>query len=250
MIDFHLVWHLELLVRVTLGFCAFVAIRLITRYLGLYCERLPDRNIIFKILIELGSDIRRFGRFFSLLIGASVPIAITFPALLGVLISLARSSIVFFLTTCAIVVIMVWKETEINSIRPYTSEKDRDFLLTMIPILAQIGKLLVYCVAFVAILDAFHIDIRPILGTSAIVLAIFGLASQSLLTDIISCFSLFIERLVKVGSIIEILDDSGNVTIAGTIIEIGFKYTRIETANQTIIAVSNRTLDRLRIIKR
>ncbi|MCK5799084.1 MAG: mechanosensitive ion channel [Deltaproteobacteria bacterium] len=107
----------------------------------------------------------------------------------------------------------------------------RDFLVVV-----------VYIVAIVVILGRFGVDLTGILTTSAVLTAVIGLALQDLLSNFISGLALQIERPFTAGDWVKFGDQEG------TILEVNWRATKIETLHSDIVVVPNNVITKSALI--
>lgn len=103
-------------------------------------------------------------------------------------------------------------------------------------ILKKVLQLVIYVVAFLAILMVFKQDLSGVvvgLGVGGIAIA---LAVQSTLGDFFSAFSIFFDKPFEIGDFIVVGDNSGTVT------NIGIRSTRVKLLQGEELVISNREL--------
>ena len=103
-------------------------------------------------------------------------------------------------------------------------------------VLNKIVQGLVYVAAFIAILFAFNVNLSGVvvgLGVGGIAIA---LAVQTVLSDILSAFSIYFDRPFEIGDFIVVGDNAGTVT------KIGMKSTRVQLLQGEELIISNREL--------
>ncbi len=97
----------------------------------------------------------------------------------------------------------------------------------------RILKWIVYIIAGVFILKEFDYDISGLMAGLGIASAIVALAAQDIVKSLISGMSIITEKPFLVGDWIEV----GN--IAGTVIDISIRTTKIKTNDNTIVSIEN-----------
>lgn len=107
----------------------------------------------------------------------------------------------------------------------------------LVPFLVDLLKVLVAVVGiFIILSDVFQVNVATLvagLGVGGIALA---LASKDSLENLLGSFTIFFDQPFKVGDFVNF----GGVT--GTIEKVGFRSTRIRTAEKTFVTVPNRNI--------
>lgn len=127
------------------------------------------------------------------------------------------------------------------------SEKDRSITLTLIPIVGSILRYLNFSLSFLTILHIWGVNITPVLSGTAIALAVFGFAGQSVLQDLLGFGTLIIDRPFYVGSEIEFVFDFG--AERGFVKEITLRNTVIENEAGYLFYIPNRDAKNFRVWK-
>ncbi|MGN7614206.1 ABC transporter substrate-binding protein [Magnetococcales bacterium HHB-1] len=118
---------------------------------------------------------------------------------------------------------LVWQPMEQKSQRPLPQVVKHfvTFLLLLFALLGIIGLVLNY-------------PVTSLLATSGVIAMIIGLAIQMNISNIFSGIALNIERPFRIGDVVKI----GSVA-EGTVIDMGWRCTRIETTLKTVVNVPN-----------
>jgi small-conductance mechanosensitive channel len=216
-----------IIISLTSAGTLFIAISSACQVIGNRCERQQGTNLIQLWFAEIGSDIRRSGRVVALIAAISVGLSPFTPLALFWGIRLLEISGVIILDAVIVAFVHCWKTWQKNKISEGSlSDKDRAITLTIIPVVANLFKYVLHATAIALVLRVLGADITPLLGASAIAMAVLGFAGQSLLQDIFAFVSLIIDRPYHVGSDVEFIDAQGNgergyvheITIRNTII--------------------------------
>ena len=122
---------------------------------------------------------------------------------------------------------------------PDNAQLDR----TGIQFLAQLSQALVYLCALV--LWAHVVPLLRHLGTAllagvSIASVVIGLAAQNTLGNVISGFALLLYRPFRIGDRLQVTSPAGLAT--GTVESLGLGYTKIRTADGTLLIVPNSTM--------
>ncbi len=113
-------------------------------------------------------------------------------------------------------------------------------------VLQAMTRVVIFVFAALMILAAIGMTITPIIASLGVGSLAIGLALQSTLEDFISGLLIAADQPVTVGDFIELTDHS----LAGTVVRIGWRSTRIQTLEQTRVIVPNAVLARATIINR
>ena len=106
-----------------------------------------------------------------------------------------------------------------------------------IPLTQRISSILILTLAVITILRHFNYDAWSLLTAMGVGSLAIGLAAKETLTNMISGFSIMIDRPFRPGDRIELA--SGEI---GDVQEIGLRSTRIKTFDNTILVVPNTAL--------
>jgi moderate conductance mechanosensitive channel len=139
---------------------------------------------------------------------------------------------IFFFTNVLIEVANLTVEELFLSNKELT-EIQRQRRLTIIPLVQNFLKYLIYFSAGIAILKVFSIDPTPILAGAGIVGLAVGLGAQNLINDIVCGFFILFENYYLVGDYIEVKNASGFVEA------IELRTTRIRHLNGQVYIIRN-----------
>ena len=113
---------------------------------------------------------------------------------------------------------------------------------TIAQLVRGVGKVVVYSVTFLLVLNVF-VNIGPLLAGAGILGLAFSFGAQSLVKDVIAGFFILVENQFAVGDVIEISGKSGSVermTLRVTVLRDG-EGTMHVVPNSAITTVSNKT---------
>ncbi len=96
---------------------------------------------------------------------------------------------------------------------------------------------IIYAIAFLMILNYFQIDITPMITALGLATLAIGLALQSTLANFFAGVHLLSDRPISVGDYIELDESTG-----GTIVDIGWRSTRIKTLADNLLIIPNAKL--------
>lgn len=96
---------------------------------------------------------------------------------------------------------------------------------------------IIYAIAFLMILNYFQIDITPMITALGLATLAIGLALQSTLANLFAGVHLLSDRPISVGDYIELDESTG-----GTIVDIGWRSTRIQTLADNLLIIPNAKL--------
>ncbi len=102
-------------------------------------------------------------------------------------------------------------------------------------------RILIWIVAFLVVLQNFNFQVSALVGGLGILGLAFAFGIQSILEDLFSIFSIYIDKPFKVGDYIKVGEDMGTVD------KIGIKSTRIKTFKGQELLISNKELTSARI---
>lgn len=103
----------------------------------------------------------------------------------------------------------------------------------LVPLIKKVLKVFVIIVGFVAVLKSFHFDIIPLLTGLSLGGLAFALAAQDTLKNFFGSLMIFIDKPFQIGDWVT----SGDVD--GTVVEVGFRSTRIRTFRDSVMYVPN-----------
>lgn len=98
---------------------------------------------------------------------------------------------------------------------------------------------LVYLVGVLLLLDwTLGVNVLPILATSTVITAVLGLSLQDTLRNIFAGLTMTLEKSIKQGDWVTFRIDPNN-TCLGQVLEIGWRSTKIKTANNNVAIIPN-----------
>lgn len=119
----------------------------------------------------------------------------------------------------------------------YLSEKAKatstKFDDIMIPLVSKTSFVLVYIIGLLLVLKSFSVDVTGLLAGLGIGGLAFAFAAKDTLANFFGSIMLVLDRPFDIGDVIHTGD------IEGTVVEVGFRSTRIRTFYDSIITVSN-----------
>lgn len=112
---------------------------------------------------------------------------------------------------------------------------------SVIQIINTTAKILIWCGALVFFLSNIGVNVNSLVASLGIGGIAVALASQSILGDIFSSFSIYFDKPFVVGDLITVGADSGTVR------KIGLKTTRLESVQGEELIISNKELTSARV---
>jgi small-conductance mechanosensitive channel len=245
-------WIVTLLINVACGFFWFAFVRMTSRKLGNLLEAKfnPARNILFAWIHEISSDVKALGKGLAYLSLLSVPVGMEWQFLIA---SLLRILWCYFTIAAGVLIVAflnVWEEWSVQNIPHDVSPRDAQFLRTCYPLVANTAKYAVYAIGIIIIFSIWDVNLSAILGGAAIFAVVFGFAGQALIADVIAGFMIVVERSYYAGSVVALISSEGNLIVFGTVLKFTWRVTHIREESGAIMLVSNRTIDRVRILKK
>ncbi len=110
---------------------------------------------------------------------------------------------------------------------------------TIVKLLSNIAKVIVYAFVIFFILDLYGVDTRAIITSLGVASALIGLALQDTLKDIISGIDIILNNYFVVGDIVTYHDFTGEVT------EMTLKATKIKKVTGEVLVVANRNINEI-----
>lgn len=241
---------IEQLLRIPAAIALYVTGRIATQKLGNRLERLPRTNLLFSFLIELGSDVRNWGKGLALLIAIALPAISLWGWLLEPITRILSSYLIVVAAVAAIVFLNATEHWAIAHLDPNVSQRDRQFALTMYPLIANLCKYIVYFVALLFMCGTWGVDLLPLLGGISLATLIFGFGAQSQIDNFAQGIFLIFERLFYAQSKVDIMFPDDELVISGTVEKITWRITYIREESGAIVAINNRHLQIVRVIKK
>jgi len=107
----------------------------------------------------------------------------------------------------------------------------------LIPFAKDLLKVLVLTMAFLVMLSrVFSVNVTALIGGLGIGGLAVAFAAKESLENLIASFTIFLDRPFAVGDLVEV----GNVT--GTVEKVGFRSTRLRTAEKSYVTVPNKSM--------
>ncbi|HWV37834.1 MAG TPA: mechanosensitive ion channel family protein [Vulgatibacter sp.] len=123
-------------------------------------------------------------------------------------------------------------------LRPRTGRKDlvlqQRRLDTLLPLLIEIERYLVYTIAGVAILATCGVDTAAIFASVGVLGIALGFGAQNLIKDMIAGFFLLFDGIVAVGDVIKIDDET-----TGTVEAVGLRNTQVRDFSGLLWMIPN-----------
>ena len=110
---------------------------------------------------------------------------------------------------------------------------------SVVGLISIVLRVFIFLIALMMILDTYGIDTRSLITSLGVASLIIGLALQDLIRDFITGFTVILEDQYSEGDIVTI---NG---FTGTVLNIGLKTTRLQSATGEVRIISNRTIAEL-----
>ncbi len=114
---------------------------------------------------------------------------------------------------------------------------------TLFPIFRKAGMVIIYFVAATIILGQFKVNLTGFLATAGVASLAVAFGAQETLSNVIAGISLLVDRSFQVGDRIELKDG-----LAGDVVDLGLRSTRIMSPDKRLIIVPNKELAGSRLI--
>ena len=111
-------------------------------------------------------------------------------------------------------------------------------------LLIHFFSLLIYLITFLIIINqVFGRSLTAIWATSGVLALVLGFALRNMILDLFTGLAVNIERPYQIGDWIEINMNNANTNIAGRVIDINWRATRLSTEEEKIVIVPNSLLN-------
>ncbi len=121
-------------------------------------------------------------------------------------------------------------------IKPKARETESTFDDSVLPLIHRFSTVVVLLIGLVFVLNRWGINVGPLLAGLGIVGVAIAFALQNTLGNILSGIALVLDKNFQVGDVIDLIDQPGK---SGTVVDIGFRSTKIQTADNEILVVPN-----------
>ncbi len=103
----------------------------------------------------------------------------------------------------------------------------------LVPLIRRSAKMLTWIVGVLFVLQNLHVDVSSLMGSLAIGGLAFSLAAKDTVANVFGSFTIFTDRPFQIGDWVVI-----NGT-EGTVVEVGFRSTRIRTFYDSVVTLPN-----------
>lgn len=110
---------------------------------------------------------------------------------------------------------------------------------TIVTLLSNVVKGIIWALAFLLILDLYGIDTKGFIASLGVASALAGLALQDTLKDILSGIDIILNNYFVVGDIVTYNDFTGEV------IEMSLKATKIKKVTGEVMVIANRNINQI-----
>jgi MscS family membrane protein len=125
----------------------------------------------------------------------------------------------------------------VNLMTYYFSEKVKEteakFDDILVPLMSKTALIFVYAVGFILVANAFNVNVSGLVAGLGIGGLAFAFAAKDTLANIFGSLMIVLDRPFDIGDIITAGD------VEGTVVQVGFRSTRIRTFYDSVITVSN-----------
>ena len=114
----------------------------------------------------------------------------------------------------------------------------------LLPFIRRVTMVIIWLIGIIILLSHFEVDVSGLVATLGIGSLAIALAAQATLSDVISGFSIMIDRPFRIGDRIEIQD----LDTWGDVVDIGFRSSRIRTRDNRMVIVPNSVIGKSLIV--
>lgn len=224
--------YIGIAIIVVLAFLAFFLLRLILKPI---LRKIGTMS--FHIDLEDKKLLNRTSRVLSLLIVFFV-VKLIFPVLqLPVKWTLfTKRALEIIITVFLALLVLRILEYIINYFKSVAEKTDSKMDDQLIPIISQILKLVVIGVAVFQVLHLMNVNVAALIAGISIGGLALALAAKDTVNNLIGSLMIFLDKPFQIGDFINVGDDFG------TVVEVGFRTTRIQTPDTSIISIPNGTI--------
>lgn len=233
-----IVWHntlgqyiLSLFIFVVL----WVAFSLFNKYIPTYLQQIPGKKGQFaQLLISL---VKGFPRYFFWAVSVFFPLkALSLPMWIDTTLNVVFTIVLSLeLIRIAYRILSFFAQWAMEDANGKVTDK------TKLHAIQMIIKVFVWVIGGLLVLLNLGIEISPLLASLWIGWIAVAFALQSILSDVFSSFSIFFDKPFQIGDFVVIGEDKG------TVIDISFKSTRIQTLEGPELVIPNKDVMSARI---
>ncbi|MFQ5900918.1 MAG: mechanosensitive ion channel family protein, partial [Thermodesulfobacteriota bacterium] len=128
-------------------------------------------------------------------------------------------------------------------IKSIAEKAGKTIVKEFLPLIEKVISVFIFLIAFIIILKHLDYDILSLVTALGVGSLAVGLAAKETLANMISGFTIMIDRPFRVGDRIRL--STGEI---GDVIEVGLRSTKIKTFDHTVIVVPNSELVNMRLI--
>ncbi len=130
-----------------------------------------------------------------------------------------------------------WYAQKINA------QDDRNLSGSLFPLLKKVSKVLLFILAFAVVLAKLKIDISAFVVSLGVGSLAIALAAQESISNMISGFTIMIDRPFRIGDRIRYADNQ-----VGDVVEIGIRSTKIQDFDNNIVVIPNNEIVKTRLV--
>jgi MscS family membrane protein len=130
-----------------------------------------------------------------------------------------------------------WYAEKINAV------EDKNLSGSLFPLLKKVSNVLLFVLGIVIILSKFNIDISAFVVSLGVGSLAIALAAQETISNMISGFTIMIDRPFRIGDRIRYADNQ-----TGDVVEIGIRSTKIQDFDNNIVIIPNNEIVKSRLV--